>query len=89
MRSDRCEELAPSGRPRVDHYEAGVHVVVRFSMYKQNRVIVVRNTAFTVWEWSTAAARRSLRSGQSIDRGSVAEISQTFLKECRRPGATA
>lgn len=37
MRSDRCEELALSGRPRVDYYyyEAGVHVVMRFSMHKQ------------------------------------------------------
>lgn len=33
MRSDRCEELAPSGRPLV-RYEAGVHVVVQHSMYK-------------------------------------------------------
>jgi hypothetical protein len=42
--------------------------------------IVVRNTAFTVWAWSKATARRFLRSGLRIDRGSGAEIGQPCLK---------
>jgi len=77
MRSDRREELAPSGSRRVG-YEAGVHVAVRFSMVYKYDAVVASNTEVAFWERSKATAQRSLRSGLRIDRGSGAEKTRDF-----------